>query len=230
MFSIPSSLVPYSFWVKLIGALLIIGAIAGGGYKIGSATAHNTDNKGYQDLQNKMNTLQKQYDNDKVSWQKTIAQANTDAATAIIAKDKQNKADLDAKNAQIVVLQGKYQTTLKEVQNAKQAAIHNVVNPVVSADPATDGMWVDVDTTTCTNNNPNSNSTVSQPPSSGSQSIGTNRCRLSEGTAERLIDHAAEANEIVAKLNQCSVSLKTVIQPSDSQKTEVTVDPNRETE
>jgi len=110
---------PYLIWIKIIGVLLIVAAIFGGGYKTGSMLAHAEDGKA-------LSALQKEYDGAKVVWSDTKTRMAADAAQVLADRDKANAAELAAKQTQIDSLIAKNQAAIKEIQNAKQAALqHN---------------------------------------------------------------------------------------------------------
>jgi hypothetical protein len=209
---IPTALTPYMVWIKLIGILILIAALFGAGYHYGSLVTHSADTIA-------LNKLQKQYDDDKQVWADTKTRMAADALAIQTARDNANAAKEAADQQKIQTLTVKYQTTLKEVQNAKQAALATVDHPRPGTD---DGLWVDVDTNTCASD-PDGRDLVSQTRNGG-QFADIQQCRLSTGTAEWLVEEAAKANSVVAQYNECVGSVQVTTAPDASQQTTTTVD------
>jgi len=219
MFSIPTPLTPYTFWIKLVGVLIVIAAIAGGGYWIGSNVAHATDAKALHDMQDQRDKVQKAWDADKVVWADTKTRMAVAAAAALKAHDDANNAKEAADQLKIASLTTKYQQALKDVQNAKATAIARDTHPAPGSD---DGLWVDVDTDTCAGY-PDGRRLVSQAGGVGPLADRL-QCRLSASTAQRLDEEAAAANEVVAHYNECVGHLGVATQDDPLQKTTITTD------
>lgn len=213
---------PYLFWIKVIALFALVAAIAAGGYHLGSTSAHASDAKDLAAQVEKTTALQKQYDAEKLVWADTKTRMAADAQTVLANRDRQNEAELATKQSQINSLIAKNQSAIKEIQNAKQAALTINAHPVSSADPVTDGLWVDVDSTSCSGN-PDGGSLVSQA-AAGGHLASSQRCRLSQSTADRLVEDAATATEVVRAYNTCVGEVKVLTQPSTSQVTTTLVD------
>ena len=208
----PTALTPYMVWIKLIAILLICAALFGAGYHYGSLVTHSKDTVA-------LNALQKQYNDDKLVWADTKTRMAADASAALIAHDNANAIKEASDQVKIATITTKYQTALKEVQNAKQTALAHIDHPVAGS---TDGLWVYVDSDTCTSD-PDGRSLMSQA-ASGGRFADHQQCRLSTSTADFLVQEAASANEVVAKLNSCVGQIGVATAPSDANKTTVTTD------
>jgi len=210
MLSIPTPLTPYMVWIKLIAILALVAALFGAGYHYGSLVTHSADTVA-------LNKLQKQYDDDKQVWADTKTRMAADASAALIAHDNENAAKQAADQQKIATITTKYQTALKEVQNAKQTALAHIDHPVAGT---ADGLWVLVDSDTCTSD-PDGRSLLSQATSPG-RFADRQQCRLSSTTADWLVQEAASANEVVAKLNSCVGQIGVATAPSAADTTTVT--------
>jgi len=157
-----------------------------------------------------------------VVWSDTKTRMAADAAQVLADRDKANAAELAAKQTQIDSLIAKNQAAIKEIQNAKQAALQHNAHPTVTADPATDGLWVDVTTDSCTGN-PDGSGLLSQA-AAGRPLDSSYRCRLHQATADRLVEAAAKASEVAQQLNNCVAEVKVFTLPSISDVTTIRTD------
>jgi len=203
---------PYLIWIKIIAVLALVAAIFGAGYHFGSTYTEAKDQK-------TLSALQKKYDDDKAMWEATKARMATDAIRAIEDRDRQNAAELADKQSKIETLTTKYQSALKEVQDAKQALLTRVTHPAAGTD---DGLWVDVDSDTCASN-PDGDSLVSQA-ARGGHFAPVQQCRLSASTASRLVEEAAQANQVVKNYNHALDEIKVLTTPSKSETISTAVD------
>lgn len=210
-----TALQPYLIWIKIAGIVIILGAIGIGGYRFGYDRAEGLGLTAIAKVQN-------EYDAFKVQTAETKSRMALDAKNALVAQEEQNTAEQAAKQSHIDSLTTKYQAVLKDAQNAKRAALAANANPTITADPLTDGMWVDVQSASCTGN-PDRGGLVSQA-AGGGRFADSQRCRLSQSTADRLVEGAASADELVHKYNEAVETIKTLTAPSASQATKTVVD------
>lgn len=226
-FSIATSLVPYTAWIKVIAVLAIVAAIFGFGCKVGSDHEHVKMQSQVDKVSQELASVKDQWAKDKIQWTTTLAKQADDAIRTLQATEKRNADELKSKQDQIDAANSKSQQAQK-VNDAKvQTLLDRIAHPVAAgtasaADLGADGLWVDADSATCTSDQDGS-SLVSQAAAARSIS-GPYRCRLSESTADRLVKFAAEANEVVRKLNLCVSSLEIDEKTTASQSTTTVTD------
>jgi len=209
----PTALTPYMVWIKLIAILALVAAIFGFGYHYGSLITQGKADTKYA-------ALQSDYDHDKQVWADTKTHMAADALKALQEHDAANAVKEKADQDKIASLTTKYQTALKEVNHAKQAALDVDTRPL--APGGADGLWVDVDTNTCAGY-PDGRSLVPQAGGVGPLPDRL-QCRLSASTARQLDEEAAAANEVVAHYNECVGHLGVATETDPSQTTTTKVD------
>lgn len=197
--------------VKWIGYLVLVATIFGGGFYSGTLYQEHEDQNKVDKIETDLQATVKDLADTKLAWEaaKTMAAQAKAEATAAVNKaildnaQKVREAE-DAAQAKIVQATAKFNSQLKKVKDEADAALNKVLHPVLSADPVDDGLWVDA--YNCSGASATGGDTMSQATSGTiDQPI---RCRLHPQTAERLIQSATAANQVVEELNMCVESLK----------------------
>ncbi len=208
-------------WVKVVGALMlaaaVFGAGVGAGHKWGYASATleaqvKIDKANGETAQIKadFDQLTNQFNEQKVEWQKTLAKAATEAAQTLKEAEDKVRASEAASQAKITQINKDWQTKVQGVQNEKQALLDSL-KPVSAADfSSDDGLWVDVYTASCEPNSGTGGGHDQGTATGDGHQLDSQRCRLHESTARRLVETASKANELVATYNQCVNSLNVV--------------------
>lgn len=199
-----SPLSPYLLWIKLGLIVALIGGVFFGGYHMGH-------NRGTEEGDVRVAKVQHDFDTAQKAWADEKTVAASQAIAALKNAERENDAKEAAAQHQIDAITIRYQSATKELENARnkvlaQATHHS--DPAVPALPS-DGLWVDTEVGSCTANSDGDHS-VPQA-TQGGRGVATQRCRLSDQTATRLVDFAADANAIVLKYNECVGSLRTAV-------------------
>lgn len=210
--TLTTGLQPYLLWIKILAVLALVATVFGFGYEYGSTVTKNKDNVA-------LAALQKQYTDAQKTWDETKTKMAIDAENVLVAHDQANAAKELEDQQKIQTVTTQYQSALKEIQNAKQAALTLVDDPKPNTD---DGLWVYVDTSTCTSD-PDGRSLVSQASANG-HFAANQQCRLSPRTADFLVEEAASSNQVVASLNSCVGQLQVATTPSAATETTTVTD------
>jgi len=199
---------PYVAWIKLAAVLALLGGVAFGGYRYGSATQADEDQKSLNKVQAELVAERAAHDADKLTWSNTVASMNADAAKKLAAAQEAADKQAQIQQKKLDDANVKFNQAQKALTDEHQKALDLVVHPFSSADPVTDGMWVDTDSATCYTAGDSDNHHSLSQAALGAASASVLRCRLSPSTASRLIESAADANRVVANLNLCWSTLK----------------------
>jgi hypothetical protein len=158
------------------------------------------------DLGSQIQDLNSSLTAQKVVLADTIARLNANAAVLISMAQKKVEATEKAARDSIAGLESVYLQTAKERNDARDALIQ-----IANTDPGnpgtTTGLWVYVESATCTRSGQGISSAGGSPmrKAAGDNPAGgrDTQCRLSPKTAVPLIQLASEADEITLKLNLC---------------------------
>lgn len=196
------SAIPGVQYVKIgIFLSLLLGAFFGGMH-YGEVKTSEADQKIIAQVNQQLTEAQRLHSEDKQAWaneRKLIAEAN---AKALLESAEHARRVEDEAKKQIAKLNRNWTNNLEKLKNEAAQALGRVLNPSITADPLTDGMWVDV--SSCETGAGTSGSGEGRVPQTGiSDPTASLRCRLHPATAVRLIQSATKANKVVEDLNLC---------------------------
>lgn len=123
----------------------------------------------------------------------------------LISAVAENSAKYQAETKKLKEANAQYQKRLDELNAARVSAKRFAAAP-------DGGLWLDVETTTCTGSS-GSHSGGDTEAGKGSYDLRgpqVSRCRLSPASAEFLVSLASEADSVVEKFNLCRNEIKTV--------------------
>ena len=174
MFQIPTPLTPYMIWIKVaaVAAVLLLAGYSGYHLRDLSARSEIADVK----LQAKNQVEAKQQEIDAMLLQIQTDKAKIEAKVRVQEEEH---------TKEIALISGQYQKRIKDLQDEK-ARTGISIN--------TDGLWLDVDLTTCRKYN------ASPGPGTGIRDGATSRCRLSSQTTSALLAIVDDADEVASRL------------------------------
>lgn len=203
MFPIPSLALG---WLKIGAVLAVSAALVGAGYKLGSAQQLKIDQQRIDKISKELADVKADFSASKVAWAEKFANDSAEAARVLAESVKKARDAETAAQAKIAKINQEWTTKVKRIKDEADLAIYRATHPVVSDDPSTDGLWVDV--WACSPSPGNADSDNGVPKATSGTTDDPLRCRLHSSTAKRLIENAAEANEVVNSYNSCVDSLR----------------------
>lgn len=213
--NIIASLLSGSFPFKSIFKILLIFAVAAaifsGGVYVGDLRTAESMQTQIDDAKKETSDLRAEYNAAKNQWLVEKATAAVEAAKVLSKSIEDARAKEAAAQAEIARINSNWASKVKRIRDDAQAALDRVLHPVVTADPVSDGMWVDA--YSCSGTTTDASGPNGVPQAGGGTADAPLRCRLHSSTAERLIQRAAEANKVVVDYNACVNSLK-VLSPA----------------
>lgn len=193
---------------KLAAILAVVASIFGGGYYVGNLTGEKKMQVEIKRLEAKLATEVRNHTEAVKAWEKARADLATEAALALETANAQaRKAEAQAQAA-IAKVNKDWADRLQRTKNDAQAALDRVLNPVTSNDPLTDGMWIDATSCEAGTRDHSQGNPSGVPEAGNSDAPKVLRCRLHPAVAERLIQSAAAANQVVNDYNACVDSLR----------------------
>ena len=179
------ALTPYLLMIKVALVAALLGLTFYGGYR-----------SGVDVTEPKVEAVKLQMAQLQTQWAEEKAKMNADALQAAVLKNQQDTAALQAV---IAKQQTEFNKRIKEIQDAQTAA-----NTIAT----TTGLWVDSPECSTVPGGSNSNSAL--PNASGGKPATVQWCRISNATAEHLIQLATDADQVVAQYNNCVDTVNTL--------------------